>query len=209
MFKPSSTVINSGDAATELIVLVHGFGAPRVVMWLLATRLRASGFRVVLWNYSSLFTKIDVHAERLHGFLATQFTAEPRIHIVAHSMGSIVTRAALERAHLPKLGRVVLLAPPNAGSPVARFASIFVGALITPTRELSDDALSIVNQLRSNDATEIGIIAARYDFLVPLKNTHLLHESMHVTLNATHNSLLFSRLTCQHIVSFLRLGLMR
>lgn len=201
-------MINSGDVAPELIVLVHGFGAPRVVMWLLAKRLRACGFRVIPWNYASLFTKIDVHAAKLHSFLATQ-SAEPRIHIVAHSMGSIVTRAALARAPVPNLGRVVLLAPPNAGSPVARFASIFVGGLITPTRELADRPSSFVNRLRSNDTTEVGIIAARYDFLVPLKNTHLLHESMHVTLNATHNSLLFSRLTCQHIVSFLRLGLMR
>ncbi len=119
-------------------------------------------------------------------------------------MGSIVTRAALERARLQNLGRVVLLAPPNAGSPVARLASIFVGWLSTPTRELSDDALSYVNQLRSSHTAEVGIIAARYDFLVPLKNTHLVHESMHVTLRATHNSLLFSRLACQHIVDFLR-----
>ncbi len=65
-------------------------------MWPLASRLRANGFRVLNWNYLSLFAAIETHANRLCDFLATQLSLEPRFHIVAHSMGSIVTRAALK-----------------------------------------------------------------------------------------------------------------
>ena len=133
-------MIDSNDGRRELVVLVHGFGAKRALMWPLATRIRANGFRVLNWNYLSLFAAIETHANRLCDFLATQLSMEPCFHIVAHSMGSIVTRAALNRSSLSNFGRLVLLAPPNAGSPAARLASFFISRVITPTRELSDQA---------------------------------------------------------------------
>jgi pimeloyl-ACP methyl ester carboxylesterase len=133
-------MIESNDGRRELVVLVHGFGAKRALMRPLVTRLRANGFRVLNWNYLSLFAAIETHANRLRDFFATQLSMEPCFHIVAHSMGSIVTRAALNRSSLSNFGRLVLLAPPNAGSPAARLASFFIGRVITPTRELSDQA---------------------------------------------------------------------
>ncbi len=199
--------MNEGNTnENEMIVLIHGFGTVRIVMWLLARRLRASGFRVVQWNYLSLFSPIESHAKRLHDFLAAQNLRERRFHIVAHSMGSIITRAALNRSQLPSLGRIVLLAPPNAGSPVARLASMIVGSLVTPARELSDRSSSYVNQLKTSSEIDIGIIAARYDLLVPAKNTHLPSERKHAILFASHNSLLFSRTACNMTVQFLRTG---
>jgi predicted alpha/beta hydrolase family esterase len=199
-------MIERSDSKSDLVVLVHGFGAKRAVMWPLASRLRANGFRVLNWNYLSLFASIETHASRLSEFFAAQLSREPRFHIVAHSMGSIVTRAALNRSSLPNLGRLVLLAPPNAGSPAARFASFFIGRVITPARELSDQDWSYVNQLRQQTELDVGILAARYDILVPEKNTHLCGERMHETLCATHNSLLFSRAVSTKIVRFLRTG---
>jgi pimeloyl-ACP methyl ester carboxylesterase len=197
---------NQLDNEKELVVLLHGFGAKRVLMWPLARRLRADGFRVVQWNFLSLFSSIEKHAKRLHDFLTTQLVSEKRVHIVAHSMGSIVTRAALNRLRPPNLGRVVLLAPPNRGSPAAGLASLFVGAIITPSRELSDRSTSYVNQLKTSSDIEIGIIAAKYDLLVPAKNTHLPSEREHVTLIATHNSLLLSRSVGKMTANFLRTG---
>lgn len=190
----------------ELIVLVHGFGAKRAVMWPLACRLRANGFRVLAWNYPSLFAKIESHAKRLHDYLATRLATETRFHLVAHSMGSIVTRAALIRSPLPNLGRLVLLAPPNGGSPAARLASVLIGGVFVPTHELSDRASSYVNQLQGPNDLDVGILAARYDVLVPVRNTHLVGERMHQTLFATHNSLLLSRTVCEKTIRFLRTG---
>jgi pimeloyl-ACP methyl ester carboxylesterase len=201
-----SQMINSMDNQSEKVVLVHGFGAKHAVMWPLAFRLRAQGFCVLNWNYLSLFAAIETHANRLCEFLATQLEQVPRVHIVAHSMGSIVTRAAINQISFSNLGRIVLLAPPNAGSPIARFASFFVGRLFTPTRELSDRKSSYVNQMKQQTELEIGILAARYDILVPPRNTHLLGERMHQTLFATHNSLLFSHALSRKIARFLRTG---
>ena len=176
----------------ELIILVHGFGASRAVMWPFAQLLGAKGFRVRQWSYLSYFESIEKHASRFRGFINSELATENRFHIVAHSMGSIVVQTALKQSVAPNLGRIVLLAPPNRGSPVSRIASYCIGRLITPTCELSDNPSSFVNQLKRNEELDIGIIAARYDVLVPINNTHLPQERAHVVLRATHNSLLIS-----------------
>lgn len=190
----------------ELVVIVHGFGATQSVMWPLAGRLKSSGFRVCFWDYLSLFASIETHAERFSEYLSTKLSSEPRFHIVAHSMGAIVTRAALNRSSLPNLGRIVFLAPPNGGSPVARIASGVLSMLVKPTRELSSSASSYVNQLKTESKFEIGIIAAKFDLLVPETNTHLPSQTQHKTIIATHNSLLLSRKASAMTARFLRNG---
>ncbi len=191
----------------DLIVLVHGFGAQRLVMWPFACLLRARGFRVQHWSYVSLFDPIEKHAIRLFDFLHSVTSTEHRFHIVAHSMGCIVAQSALNRGVLPNLGRLVMLAPPNAGSPVARIASNWFGRILIPTRELSDAKTSYVNKLERTSKVEVGIIAARFDVLVPVRNTHLPNEKEHVVINATHNSLLLSLKASRLTARFLTRGL--
>ena len=175
-------------------------------MWPLAGRLKSSGFRVCFWNYLSLFASIETHAERFAEYLTTQLSSEKRFHIVAHSMGAIVTRAALNRSCLPNLGRIVLLAPPNCGSPVARVASSVLGGIFKPTRELSSSPSSYVNQLKTESKFDIAIVAAKYDLLVPAINTHLPCQRQQKTIPATHNSLLLSPKASAMTAMFLRTG---
>lgn len=190
----------------DIVLLVHGFASHRAVMWPLSLRLQSFGFRAVSWSYASLFSPIDAHATRLRAFCTSQFSNEPRFHVVAHSMGAIVTRVALDSAPLPNLGRIVLLAPPNKGSPIARIASRFLANILVPTRELSDQPTSFVNRLSNSGDLEVGIIAAKFDLLVPVQNTHLPSERSHKTRFATHNSLLLSRKASIDIANFLRTG---
>ncbi len=63
-----------------------------------------------------------------------------------------------------------------------------------------------MNQLARTSDIEIGIIAARFDGLVPIKNTHLPNEKDHVVVNATHNSLLLSKSVSDLIARFLKHG---
>jgi len=194
------------EDAKDLIMLVHGFGANRLVMWPFACLLRARGFRVRLWSYGSLFETIEKHAIRFYDHLHSVTATERRFHIVAHSMGCIVTQAALNLGGFPNLGRVVLLAPPNAGSPIASVASKVIGRIITPTRELSDTEISYVNQLERKATADIGIIAARFDVLVPIRSTHLPNEKAHIVINATHSSLLLSMKASKLTARFLAHG---
>ena len=118
------------NSTESFIVLVHGIGGNRVVMWPLAARLRRAGFRVENWGYSSLFADIGSHAARLAERLK-KLDADESVHeisLVGHSMGCIVCRAALdilssdsEDGLSPKINAAVLLTPPNCGSPRADF----------------------------------------------------------------------------------------
>ena len=189
-----------------LVVLVHGFCANRFVMWPLAHLLRRKGFRVRQWSYNSFFEPVATHAKRLSDFLGAIQKNERCFHVVAHSMGAIVTRSALHQCEQQNLGRLVFLAPPNGGSPIARIASKWFGRVLPPLDDLSDARTSYVNQLACGTDLEIGIIAARFDVLVPAQNTHLPEEKGHVVLNATHNSLLFSRAVGGLTANFLNTG---
>lgn len=190
----------------ELVVLVHGFAAKRLVMWPMAFRFHSAGFNVARWSYLSYFKTIEAHAERLSEVLDHQYSKEPRLHIVAHSMGCIIVRAALLR-HIPtNLGRIVLLAPPNHGSPIARIASKVLGGIIPPTRDLSDSTSSYVNQLPTSESLDVGIISAKYDVLVPHQNTHMETARENLLLVETHNSLLISRSVFAKTVCYLRTG---
>lgn len=190
----------------SLIVLVHGFSANRVVMWPFASLLRARGFRVRQWCYRSFFEPIATHAARLSDFLKSIPKTEGHLHIVAHSMGAIVTRSALRQSESLGLGRLVFLAPPNGGSPVARHAAKILGRILPPTLELSDTRTSFVNQLACQTDLDIGIIAARFDLLVPTRNTHLSTQKAHVVINATHNSLLVSNAASRLTANYLNSG---
>lgn len=71
---------------------------------------------------------------------------------------------------------------------------------------MSDHDNSFVSRLPSPNFVDIGIIAARFDALVPVASTHLDGERQHVILNATHNSLLLSRTAANHILAFIATG---
>lgn len=191
---------------SEKVVLVHGVASHRSVLWPIAYRLWCDGFRAETWTYITFFRSIESHADRFAAYLSTKLANEPKVHFVAHSMGAIVVRAALNRIEPSRIGRVVLLAPPNAGSPIARIISRISCQMIAPARELSDQPGSYVNRIESTNEFEIGVLAAKYDFLVPLANTHFANETCHQTLVATHNSLLVSRKAARLMIHFLRNG---
>ncbi len=191
---------------SDCVVLVHGFGGKHAFMQPLAKRLQHVGYRVRCWNYRSYFESVARHGNRLASWLATELQGERRFHMVAHSMGCIVVRAALSRAVPANLGRIVLLAPPNHGSPAARIASRWLGDLIPPARELAAHPTSYVCKLPQTEGLEVGVLAARFDWLVPVRSTHLIGQRNHQVLPATHNSILLSRLAAQRIKSFLSTG---
>ena len=193
-------------APDELIVVVHGFGGKRIWMRPLCSRLRARGYRVANWGYASLFGSLEKHAARFHQHLANALREERRIHIVAHSMESIVVRAALSIGAVANLGRIVLFAPPNHGTPVARKAGRVFGRVCKSIADLSDRPDSFVNRLPTLDSMHVGIVAAKYDILVPIACTYLNADCEHVVLNATHNSLLLSRTAADLACSFIATG---
>jgi triacylglycerol esterase/lipase EstA (alpha/beta hydrolase family) len=193
----------------EAVILVHGHGAHPVLLEPLRRALQRQGFRAVSWSYGSLRGSIEAHAARLAA-KAKELDKEldedvERLHFVGHSMGAIVVRRALAMARPRKLGRVVLLAPPNRGARLADLALRLFGRRIVAANELCSDPDSYVNRLAPATDLDCGVIAASWDHIVPLAWTHLPGQRDHLVLRSLH-TLPLHRRTPTQVGHFLREG---
>lgn len=127
------------------------------------------------------------------------------IHLVAHSMGSIVVRAMMANQEFSKIHRVVLLSPPNGGSPAATRLG-WVLPFAKTVNQISDRPEAFVHSLPSEMSAEVGIVAASYDFVIPQENTRLAKEKDHVTIFSGHNGLLVRPRAASCVVDFLYQG---
>lgn len=198
------------------VLLLHGLGANRWIMRPLEKRLLKLGCRTLNWRYPSTRRSIATHAMRLVELLE-ELTAERseflapghRLHLVTHSMGCIVTRLALAQRSFPRLGRWVMLAPPNHGSPVARILSHFLGRVVPPLAELSDEPDSLVNQLpdfRPNNPIAFGVIQAQRDRVIPAASVSLAGQADHVIVDSHHGLLPWHERTGRLVERFLHSG---
>lgn len=192
----------------ELVVLIHGFAAPAWVLNPLARRLRDAGYETVIWSYTSFRETLRAHSDRLASALQ-QFSARDgvkKVHVVAHSMGTIVARGALRKWKDPRIGRVVLMAPPNRGTNWSRWFAPVVRWLIPTVYDLSNAPGSYVNQLPFPDQWEVGIIRADFDFLIPRDSVELSEQMDFITFPALHSGLLFRRDVAEAVTQFLQTG---
>jgi len=196
------------DDTRPLVVLVHGYLAHRVHLSLLSWRLQAENFETLNWGYPTLLRSLTVAAERLASTLdrIDSQSSSPPIHLVTHSMGGIVARAALERFRPRRLGRWVMLAPPNRGSDVARRLEPFLGGWSPPVRELSSGEGGLVHSIGMPAGVEVGVIAAGHDLLVREESTRPDVPHEHVTIPCMHSTLLVRRDALRQVVAFLRTG---
>lgn len=190
----------------ELVVLVHGLGCNPLLMRSLDRYLRSGGYQTYCWGYQSLRGSVDEHAWRLRCQLDELAERSDVIHFVAHSLGSIVTRRALYHRPLPQLGRIVLIAPPNRGSPWAGLVPPRIHWVCPAIGQLSNRPGSFVNCIPAAEDLEIGVIAARYDLLVPGASTMIPGQTDHISLAATHTSLLFQPSAARQVGAFLAKG---
>jgi pimeloyl-ACP methyl ester carboxylesterase len=116
------------QADARLVVLVHGLMRSSSSMAPTGDALSEAGVgRVVYFDYASTRRGIAEHAHALRYWIE-HLPGEPRIDFVCHSMGNIVVRhlmADLQREGdpagiLPRLGKMVMLGPPNQGADIAR-----------------------------------------------------------------------------------------
>jgi pimeloyl-ACP methyl ester carboxylesterase len=194
----------------DAVVLVHGLAASRVIMVPLARALTAGLGKILNWGYSSLWSPIERHGRSLAAILLElDESHQGRIHLVTHSMVGIIARVALGEFRPQRLGRMVMVTPPNRGSHVASRLAPWLGRICPPLVQLADSESSFVCSLPMPEIPELGVIAASGDFLVRAESTRLGCETDHITLPGLHSSLLFQPETARQVQHFLEHGQFR
>ena len=110
------------DARRPVVVCVHGLDSTPGVFGNLTPLLEREGLQVAYFSYPS-DGAIRASAERFADEMDALREAFPnlRVHVIGHSMGSLVARAYIEgdRYDMP-IDRFIAIAPPNYGSPWTR-----------------------------------------------------------------------------------------
>jgi len=142
----------------DTVILLHGLGRTWFSMGWAARRLKQAGFETACIGYPSLKKPIEELAEHVSTRLPDP--GDGRLHFLTHSLGGIVLRCLVALKRPPKLGRAVMLCPPNRGAAAAtRLKGLPLYQWITGPagQQIGDDAGSLPNRLGPVDF-ELGVI---------------------------------------------------
>lgn len=210
----------------ECVVLLHGVAMAGWTMRPIARALEREGYRVINLDYPSRRLPLEQLASDYlpHELVRRGALAAPRLHFVTHSMGGIVLRLYLsDRNRRPaNLGRVVMLGPPNHGSPAADRAAErgWMRALMgVNLPRLGTDANGITRTLGPADF-EVGIVAGSrllnpmfkrdmpgvHDGVVSVESAKLEGMRDFRVVPHSHTVLLWRRTVIDDVHAFLRDG---
>lgn len=199
------------------VIVVHGLWLNGLEFFLLRDRLRQAGFDTAVFHYPSMRSTLGDAADALAGMLRT---FGGTAHVVAHSLGGLVTCEAFARhADLPG-GRIVLLGSPVRGSRTARaVASHWYGPAALGPLALAE--LAREREPVSPPSREVGVIAGSLpigagrifadlptpnDGTVCLDETELPGATSRIVLEVSHTGMLFSSAVADSAVEFLAKG---
>ena len=202
------------------VLLLHGVLMNAMEMIYIKRQLEIQGFIVHSLSYASVTHSIAENTDSLYQKIASLDCSE--LHIVAHSLGGIMTMHLLEKYPDLPMGRVVMLGTPINGSYAANIISRWkiVGNLLTSSMK---NGLDGRHDFELSNPREIGMIAGSIKSPLGLglllgklpeanDGTVLLSEtkhpviSQHLVVNKSHTGLVFSRKIGKLVTNFLRSG---
>lgn len=197
----------------EVVVLIHGLMRSYWSMKPLNTYLESQGYQVYYYSYPSTKYTITEHAVYLSKFIQKVMANNPgaKVHFVTHSIGGIILREAvpkLNKEQFTHVGYLVMLAPPNQGSFLAKLSTKMfpmITSKIKPLSELSSEPNAYVHHVPV-PKIKMGIIAGRFDAKVPPSAARLEGQPEPVIVNSTHTFIMNHSKTRKLIMSFLRKG---
>ncbi|MCK5284498.1 MAG: alpha/beta hydrolase [Alphaproteobacteria bacterium] len=211
----------------ETVVILHGIAKTSNSMRPVELALQKNGYETLSITYPSTDKNLDGIATYLRKkYLTKEFWQNTgKVNVVTHSMGGLVIRRYFDVYKndiiKDKLGRVVMLAPPNGGSEVSDLIHnlpLYKWYYGSAGDELTTDAQS---KNKSDIYYELGIIAGtkewpyfvaafitpgKSDGRVTVEKTKLEGMKDHVSVNGTHTFIMDKPNVHKYILQFLKNG---
>ncbi len=210
------------------VVFLHGHGRRAGSMRRLAAAARRAGYATCAPTYPSWRRSLAGIVEAVDPEIAAfEATCGGPLSFVTHSLGGLVVRALIQARRPARIGRMVMLAPPNSGSEVADFVYRVhlnrlilgpVGAHLRTTRLAEDE------QLLGPVDFELGVIAGNRaidpifprliirrpnDGKVAVAATRVEGMADHIVLPVSHTFMVYDRRVAAQTIAYLEGGRFR
>ncbi len=205
------------------VVLLHGLARSSTSLIAMELALKHEGFKTLNISYPSTKHEIGLLTKQhILPKIEANFDLDQDVHFVTHSMGGIITRYIAQHLLKIKIGRVVMLSPPNHGSEIVdKLGTWWLFEFLhgPAGMQLSTAEESLPNQLGQVDF-ELGVITGektlnpllstliegKNDGKVSVESAKIDGMKAFVVLDASHTFIMMNIEAIQYTLSFLSHG---
>lgn len=216
-------LLSSVVEGKEVVILLHGLARSSSSMEKMERQLVVDGYAVANISYPSRNFSIEELSETVREQIRFKDPDVEKIHFVTHSLGGILVRYIQQYFPVERIGRVVMLSPPNQGSEVVdALSGIYLFKAINgpageqlgtkngnlvPSLEKVDFELGIITGDRSiNWIQSIFMIPGKDDGKVSIERAKVDGMKAFKVVHATHPFIMKRSSVIRDVIEFLRTG---